>query len=253
MKTKSLLWIAGTGLALATFMGGDSTPEIPLVHGSGKYFDGLSPKQFAGIAIIIDRMRKRGITNKFLLAGGLAVISKESSFIPQSEHGYSHNDNDYIRGIFGSRLAKYTDPQLTELKQDDRRFFDVVYAKLGGYKRIGRGFIQLTGEDNYRVYGERVGVDLLNNPEEANRMGTAADIAAAYIYFSMIKAPAARKADYHFTTINSFSSGRDAAMAAYHATAGWGKSRAAILADPGGGLKRTLARYAGFLELVKRS
>ncbi len=33
---------------------------------------------------------------------------------------------------------------------------------------IGRGYVQLTWESNYKVFGERIGIDLIANPELAN-------------------------------------------------------------------------------------
>lgn len=41
------------------------------------------------------------------------------------------------------------------------------------YPYIGRGYVQLTWEGNYGVFGMRIGVDLINNPELANDPETA--------------------------------------------------------------------------------
>ncbi len=49
-----------------------------------------------------------------------------------------------------------------------------------GSKYKGRGFIQLTGKDNYRTYGKKLGIDLVNNPELAADPDTAIKIAAAF-------------------------------------------------------------------------
>lgn len=50
-----------------------------------------------------------------------------------------------------------------------------------GARYPGRGYIQLTGKANYAKYGERVGVDLLANPEAANEPQTAAMLLALFI------------------------------------------------------------------------
>lgn len=46
-----------------------------------------------------------------------------------------------------------------------------------GEKYHGRGYIQLTGHDNYRMAGEALGIDLLNKPQLAADPATAAKIA----------------------------------------------------------------------------
>lgn len=45
---------------------------------------------------------------------------------------------------------------------------------------IGRGIIQLTGRDNYRRYGQMVGLDLLKDPHQAGEPVIAPRIAAAF-------------------------------------------------------------------------
>lgn len=36
-----------------------------------------------------------------------------------------------------------------------------------GAKYVGRGYVQLTGRANYQYWGDRLGIDLINNPELA--------------------------------------------------------------------------------------
>lgn len=51
------------------------------------YIDTLTSEQKENLNIIIERLRVKGITNQYMQAGILAVTSKESKFIPQSERG----------------------------------------------------------------------------------------------------------------------------------------------------------------------
>ena len=86
-----------------------------------------------------------------------------------------------------------SDDELDEAKADPKQWFDLVYGgewgarNLGnthegdGYKYRGRGFNQLTGLSNYARYGQKIGVDLVANPDLANDPAVAAKIAVAYI------------------------------------------------------------------------
>lgn len=49
-----------------------------------------------------------------------------------------------------------------------------------GVKYHGRGFIQLTGRDNYRMASEALGLDLINRPDLASKPDNAAKIAVWY-------------------------------------------------------------------------
>ena len=66
---------------------------------------------------------------------------------------------------------------------------NVVYAnRMGngpaetgdGWRFRGRGYIHLTGKDNYKRYGEYLGLDLENNPELAENKEIAAEIAVEF-------------------------------------------------------------------------
>ena len=58
---------------------------------------------------------------------------------------------------------------------------DLGNTQLGdGVRYKGRGFIQLTGRSNYQIYGNQIGLDLINHPELAAKPDIAAAIAIAY-------------------------------------------------------------------------
>lgn len=65
----------------------------------------------------------------------------------------------------------------------DRYFDGTKYGKkdpVTGQRYYGRGFIQLTWAANYREYGWRLGLDLINHPELCLQYHTASRILALY-------------------------------------------------------------------------
>lgn len=140
-------------------------------------------------------MQEAGLTNKFAQIALLANIKKESNFKPISENmNYKNTANARIRKIFGRRAAKYNDAELTQIKSNPATMGELMYGKdtnqgksMGntevgdGYKYRGRGYIQLTGKNNYKFYGKKVGEDLVGNPDLANDPTVAAKVSAAYV------------------------------------------------------------------------
>lgn len=224
------------------------------------YIATLTPDKRANAEVVINRAIKGGITNPFSIAALLAVISKESGFIPQTEASYANTPNARIRSVFGSRLGSYSDSQLEVLKKNDKAFYDAVYGKqwnhilgLGnteigdGYKYRGRGFNGITGRALYDKYGKQTGHDLINNPDKLNDVSVAADVAVAYFKNQFASHNAQLKA-YNSSGINDFKTVKDSTLAFYHANAGWGKSPQQILSDTTGGLKKAVDRAPEILN-----
>jgi predicted chitinase len=226
------------------------------------YFTTLKAVQKNNIAVITKQMIAKGYTNQFAISAILSVSSKESSFIPQFEGGYGTTENARIRAVFTDRVHHLSEAQLTVLKKDNVKFFNTVYGgewgkkNLGntqpgdGYKYRGGGFNQLTGRDNYRAVGKKIGVDLEKNPEKINDPNIAS-LALIQYFVDRFHDKANKLAEYNATGINTFKSALDAVGAFYHANAGWKHSTASIKADPTGGRAKALARVDGFLSVVK--
>ncbi len=147
----------------------------------------LTPQITETANLLIASLKKVGITNKFLVAGILGTIYKETNFRLRPEESYGNTANARIRIIFGKRVGDQSEDQLTVLKKDAAAFFEKVYGgRYGnnmpgdGYKYRGRGFNGLTFKGSYIEFGNKIKQDLLNNPDLLNQIPIAADALVAY-------------------------------------------------------------------------
>lgn len=87
-------------------------------------------------------------------------------------------------GITGGRLDHF----IAQLAHESGGFNHLVeidpsksnLSDKGGDTYKGRGWIQLTGNQNYKKYGDEIGIDLVNNPDMAADPDTALKIAVNY-------------------------------------------------------------------------
>lgn len=182
--------------------------------------------------LIIDSLTKFGIVNPLVQKAILSVIGKESGYIPKDESAYSNTSNQRIREIFGKRVSKLSDQELTRLKKDEDAFWDRVYGGMYGNKKPGdgskyrgRGFNQLTFKGNYEKYNKILRdqgntVDIVKNPELLNNPKVAADVNALYFLNGLNNKNSKRK--FGNDNPNDFSRFEDALEAAVNANAGWG-------------------------------
>lgn len=91
-------------------------------------------------------LEKESISDRLSLIAAIATIAVEDpEFKPENEHG----DTAYFTKLYENRR------DLGNISPGD------------GAKFHGRGFIQLTGRANYRLFGDLVRADLINDPERA--------------------------------------------------------------------------------------
>jgi predicted chitinase len=147
----------------------------------------------AVIGVVKGAMAEYGITNPYTQAALLANIEKESGFKPKSEN-LNYTSIERIRTVF-TRLKKYSDEELqAKAVKNPEGMAELVYGmndRIGqsmgntepgdGWKYRGRGFIQITGKNNYAKYGKMIGVDLISNPDQANDPAVAAKLASAFV------------------------------------------------------------------------
>lgn len=204
----------------------------------------VSKDKDANIKAIIKVAKQQGVKNKYTIAAILAIVSKESGFIPSGEASYAGTPAKRIRKIFGNRFKGYSDSEIDVIKKNPVRFFDIIYggrydnAPNEGFKYRGRGFNQITFKGNYAVYAKETGLDFVKDPDLLNTVDAAAAALIAYFKRNIKKAESGIRKRYNFTDINSFSNLNDATGAIYHANAGWGKSYSEVVADSTGGRKK---------------
>jgi putative chitinase len=117
---------------------------------------------------VLDALRARGLVDKPMVLTALATIRAESEgFEPVSE-----------------RISRFnTSPAGPPFDLYDHRHDLGNEGPPDGARFRGRGFVQLTGRDNYRRFGWELGLGdgLLDDPERANEPATAAALLALFL------------------------------------------------------------------------
>lgn len=188
------------------------------------FYDQLSDQQKRNIQLIVAEAQRQGVTNPYAIAGMLAIVSKESEFIPQSEN-LNYNVNSLMR------VFKISREKANELVGKPEAIGNKMYGgRYGtppneGFTYRGRGFNQLTFKGQYKSYGDKIGVDLVANPDKVNDPVIASKILILYNKANIDSLKRQGKLSaYNANDINDFKNTRDAVLAFYHATAGTGKS-----------------------------
>lgn len=138
------------------------------------------------IAQIPDTAAKFGITNPLRLAHFLAQCGHESGGFKAVQENLNYGAKG-LRSIFGRYFP--TDAKALEYERKPEKIANLVYGnRMGngaeptgeGYKFRGRGYIQLTGKDNYSRFDKTVDEDILSNPD---LVATKYPLASAAFFF----------------------------------------------------------------------
>ena len=124
----------------------------------------------AVIAQIPDTAKKFNITNSLRLAHFLAQCGHESGQFRATEENLNYSSKGLL-GIF----PKYFNASTAEAyaRKPEKIASKVYGCRMGngaestgeGYKFRGRGYIQLTGKDNYTRFAKFIGEDTVANPD----------------------------------------------------------------------------------------
>jgi putative chitinase len=122
------------------------------------------------IAAIPDTAAKFNITNTLRLAHFLAQAGHESGQFKATSENLNYSSKGLL-GIFPKYFNAATaesyarKPEMIASKVYGGRMGNGAEATKDGYKFRGRGYIQLTGKDNYTQFDKTVPEDILANPD----------------------------------------------------------------------------------------
>lgn len=189
----------------------------------------LNTEQKKNRDILINEIINSGINNPFTIAAILALAEKESTLIPQSENlKYSKERLPEVWGVFsktGQRVptgqGKYNYNDLAvEYAGNPMKLANYIYGGKNGNNTTGDGFLyrgrgynQLTWKNNYKIFGDLIGVNLLDYPELANKPENASKIIIEFLKLG---------AKVNKFDLNGFNSLEDAVKYIYRVNAGWG-------------------------------
>lgn len=135
--------------------------------------------------IVLNVARKAGLQGKSLL-NFMTTIVAESGAQNVTERGYSYSA---AKRAFGARMNGVSENATPE------DIFNVVYGgRMGnrlagdGWKYRGRGYIQLTGRDNYSAFSLASGHDVVANPDMITGSKQIAAEAAVWYWKSRVVA-----------------------------------------------------------------
>jgi len=130
---------------------------------------------------------KFGINTPLRVAHFLAQCGHESGGFRVTQENLNYSAKG-LNGIFKKYFP--TEAAATPYARNPQKIANKVYSnRMGngteasgdGYKFRGRGYIQLTGRDNYTAFGKSIGVDIPNSPDS---VATTYALASAAWFFS---------------------------------------------------------------------
>jgi putative chitinase len=142
----------------------------------------------AGTAAALETARQASTVNTpRRLAHLMGQLFVESAGFTRMEENLHYTHPDRLVALF--RAVKNTDDAAALIAQGPQAIANRVYAnKLGngdeasgdGWRFRGSGYIQLTGRDNFKMFGDIVKMDLVNQPDLVRQPSGAAAVAFAF-------------------------------------------------------------------------
>lgn len=170
----------------AKMFGSAPVASAPVVSGTLKLekLKGHIPDSV--IAQIPDTAAKFGITTNLRLAHFLSQCGHESGGFKAVSENLNYSADGLVK-IFGKYFNTTTaagyarNPEKIASKVYASRMGNGDEASKEGFKFRGRGFIQLTGKENYTKFGKFIGEDIASNPD---LVATKYPLASAAFFFN---------------------------------------------------------------------
>lgn len=133
---------------------------------------------------LINAFNKYNITDTKEAAMFLVQTTHESNNFKRLEESFKYTP-PRLYNVFRKRVGSLENAKQLCLQGAEAIANFVYGGRLGnaedeGYKYRGRGIIQLTGKSNYKKYGKKINVDLVNNPDLAKKTNNAIEIALLF-------------------------------------------------------------------------
>ena len=170
-------WAKIMGESIATQVATPVVAPQPVSTSPAPQVAGLKLDKLKGHVpqVVIDSIpevaSKFGINTPLRVAHFLAQCGHESGGFRVTQENLNYSAKG-LNGIFrkyfpteASAAAYARNPQKIANKVYANRMANGSEASGDGYKFRGRGYIQLTGRDNYTQFGKAIGVDIPNNPD----------------------------------------------------------------------------------------
>jgi len=161
---------------------------------------GLGLKPSGNEGLVLSELQNAGFSKK-AQANVMAQVAKESGFRPRSEELAKYSAKT-LYNLYGpeqkNNKVRFKSMQEAQdlVAKGPEAVGDVIYGgRMGndkpgdGYKYRGRGFLQITGKDNYSRLGKAIGVDLVSNPDLANDPAIAARLVPVFFTSGRPKPP----------------------------------------------------------------
>lgn len=143
-------------------------------------------KKMGRAGLVMSEAISSGITSPSKLAMFMGQMSHESSGFTRTEEGLNYKSPKRLREVFG-KYFKSDDEVAAAIAGGPQAIANKVYGgRMGntqsgdGFRFRGRGYVQLTGRENYAAAGTALGIDLVSNPDLAADPSVAAKIATWY-------------------------------------------------------------------------